>query len=46
MKVLDSDAGAESLGYSEVTVFYPKVSGATGYIIVDNGIGLDSYDLP
>lgn len=46
MKVLNSDTGTEALGYSEVTVFYPKVEGATGYIVIDNKVGLDAYQLP
>jgi ELWxxDGT repeat protein len=49
MKVYDPDhnaPGTEPVGYSEITVLYPKFNGtATGYIIIDNGVGLCSYQL-
>ena len=48
MKVQDDDLGAEEVGYSQVKVVYPNLSAkhtATGYIILDNGIGLDAYKL-
>ena len=42
-----NDTGTEAVGYSEVTVLYPKFNGtATGYIILDNGVALVSYKLP
>ncbi len=44
-----NDAGEEAISYSEVTVLYPKLKEtdiATGYIILDNGVGLCSYLLP
>jgi ELWxxDGT repeat protein len=50
MKVFNpdpGDAGVEALGYSELPMIYPKkTTGATGYIIVDNGISLVAYELP
>jgi len=48
MVVLEDDVTAtKSLGYSEVTAIYPKLKDSdqvTGYIIIDNKIGLAVYD--
>ena len=48
MKIYSNDIGVESVGYSEITVLYPKISAkdtATGYIILDNGMGLAAYKI-
>ncbi len=49
MKVLDSDASAYPVGYSQVMVAYPVLpagSKPSGYVIMDNGISLVPVKLP
>lgn len=50
MVILSSDVtSTKEAGYSQVTVEYPKLSTnaqATGYILIDNKVGLAVYELP
>ena len=50
MKIYGSDnVDLQPVGYSQVTVEYPKLSAtdtASGFIIIDNGIGLFPFELP
>jgi Raf kinase inhibitor-like YbhB/YbcL family protein len=49
MKILSSDpADSESIGYSEVTVRYPKLKptdARSGYLIIDNHIGINAIKM-
>ncbi len=48
MKIRQDDGGQEALGASVVSAFFPKLKATdtpTGYIILDNGVGLVSYRL-
>jgi len=49
MKILAADpADAEAVGYSAVTVFYPKLQAAdarTGYLIIDNRMGINAFQM-
>lgn len=53
MKIFEDDirypAMPEPVGYSEVTLTYPKLVKnyiATGYLIIDNGVGLAAFPIP
>jgi len=44
----DPAAGGQSVGHSEIIAIYPSLKATdvpTGYIILDNGVGLDAYYL-
>jgi hypothetical protein len=48
MKIYEADHGEENIGYSQVKAVYPNLPSKhvpTGYVIIDNGIGLASYEL-
>lgn len=48
MKIWNDDVGLEAVGYSQITVVYPrlgKTDQPTGHIILDNGVGLAAFQL-